>query len=118
MSTLSDVKELAKLIQDLGRMDLYKKVVDLQSDIVELTEERNKLREKNRVLKEKKNIKDRLRFDTNLYWLKEGSNEVGPFCASCMDSEEKLVRLIDYGHSEYLKCSVCEKYFKTHERSR
>lgn len=113
MSTISDVKELAKLIQDLGRMDLYKKVVDLQSDIVELTEERNRLREENRVLKEKKSIKDSLRFDTNLYWLKKGNNEIGPFCQSCMDSEEKLVRLIEYGHSEYLECSVCKKYFKT-----
>jgi len=113
MSTLSDVKELAKLIQDLGKIELYKKVVDLQSDIVELTEERNRLREENRVLKEKKDIRERLRFDTNLYWLKESDKEIGPFCQQCMDSGGKLVRLIDYGHREYLECSVCKKRFKT-----
>ena len=116
MSTLSDVKELAKLIQDLGKIELYKKVVDLQSDIVELTEERNKLKEENRALREKKDIKERLRFDTNLYWLKKDNNEIGPFCQQCMDSEGKLVRLIEYGHREYLECSVCQKRFKTNQR--
>ena len=82
MSIIDDAKSLAKLLQDIGRMDLYQKMVNLQGEIIDLKEDNVKLHEENIQLKEKIKVKDNLVFDGNKYWLKKEEGEVdGPFCS-------------------------------------
>ena len=117
MGKIDLLKDLAKILQDINRIDLLRQLSDMQTELLELTQERNALLKKNEEFKNERQTQQQLGFDRNLYWMidKDGSKK-GPYCATCWDSEKQLVRLIDYNHPEFLRCNVCKNSFKTTSR--
>ncbi|HWR59398.1 MAG TPA: hypothetical protein VN328_10970 [Thermodesulfovibrionales bacterium] len=95
MGILEEVKSVAKTIQQIDNIDLYKRILDLQAHIMTLVEENNGLKTELRELKEKFKVKEKLLFGNNAYWLKrkDGSNE-GPFCSNCWDVKQVFVRML------------------------
>lgn len=43
MKIIDDAKNIADIIKELGRMDLYEKILELRGQIVDLTNENNSL---------------------------------------------------------------------------
>ena len=50
MGIVDNFKETAKLVQQLGNMDLYRRILDLQGEAMELTEQLRTKDEEIRVL--------------------------------------------------------------------
>lgn len=114
MDILDKIKTVVEVIQRSNDMDLYKRILDLQASIIQLSEENLKLRQEKAVLKEKSRIRQSLIFKNNVYIIElEKGGYDGPFCPTCWDSKEQLVRLTTYGHSQYLSCKACEKNIMT-----
>ncbi|HLP57941.1 MAG TPA: hypothetical protein VK186_03890 [Candidatus Deferrimicrobium sp.] len=89
MSTLADVK-----IEVVGLQDL-------------ILEKDRKIKELEQTLTVKKNIC----YEKPFYWMVDGEKKDGPFCQTCYDSNEKLIRLqiIETGH---WICNICKNLYK------
>ena len=95
MGAVDTLKEVVGLIQKVDNIDLYRKVMSLQEQVYELFEE-------NRLLKERLTMRETLQFKSNAYW----RGDEGPFCSSCWDGEQKLVRL-HIQRSYHPRCPTC-----------
>lgn len=113
MSILDDVKSLAKTIQQIDNIELYRKILDLQGEILDLVEENKKLKNEIGLLEEKFRIKESLEFKLDTYWIKKAVGvEDGPFCSKCWDTQQQLVRLIFCGNPQYSECPNCKRPIK------
>lgn len=112
MSILSNVKEVADLVKQLGNIELYKKIVDLQSEIIELTQENIAFKEKIRDLESSLKIRDELKFKQPYYY-KEGDQV--PFCPLCWEANRVPIHLsgpnYNNDRSKYYTCNHCRKSF-------
>ena len=112
MSIISDVKEVADLVKQLGNIELYKKMVDLQSKIFELTQENLATKEKIRDLESSSKIRDELKFKQPYYY-KEGDQV--PFCPHCWEANRLPIHLSGPNHnndrSVYYTCNHCRQAF-------
>ena len=114
MSVIDNVKDVAKLIHQIDNIELYRKILDLQSEIMQVVEENHDLQLVIKDFQEKAEIKQTMVFSKNVYIKKnEKGNEEGPYCSACWDDKQKLVRLQDYGHGEYLQCPICKTHIMT-----
>ena len=93
MSIIDNVKDLAKLAQEFGKIELYQKAVDLMSQVTELAHENFELKHELADLKQRNEIGGSLLFVRNVYWRKIDGKMEGPFCSCCWDAEGKLMRL-------------------------
>jgi hypothetical protein len=91
MSIVTDTKEIVSIIQKLGNMELYQKILDLQSEILEITEENNSLKRELTQAKEQLEIKEKMIFKKP-FWYMDGDNT--PFCPHCWENERKTIHLI------------------------
>lgn len=112
MGIIDEAKSLAKTIQQMDNIELYKKILDIQAEAMDLIEENKNLKQVNEKLRDELKIKEKLEFENNLYWLKENDNErIGPFCTRCWDKEHILMRLHkkDDGWGRiYVVCPECK----------
>ena len=112
MGAVETVKLIARLVKDLGRTELYAKILDLQSEVMDLTEDRRQLRRELADLKERQQVRESLVFHGNGYWLPQVEGYEGPYCSVCFDTDGKLVRG-HYGYSygpggkKYCCCRIC-----------
>jgi len=112
MSFVDNAKEIYEIIKKAANLDLQEKMVNLREEAVALQEENVALKTKVSELEEKLYIKENIDFRNGVYWLKEGDEENGPFCQKCYDSDGKLIRLQDQGHSGQWYCKTCgEDYY-------
>lgn len=100
---IQSVKEAAKLAQEVGKIELYQKILDLQAAIMEISEENRNLKRELADLQQKFIIKSNLKFENDRYFLIEGDKKDGPFCSPCWDTKQLTVRLHDL-HNGYLTC--------------
>ena len=109
MGIIEEFKEVVKLAQKLDNMELYRKILDLQAEIIRVVEENMQLKAQVKELSKKLTIQETLEFKEEAYWRKlEDGTEDGPFCTSCWDSEQKLIRMIVFKKSGQPKgCPVC-----------
>lgn len=116
MSIIDDAKSVAKLIQDVGNIELKQMIVNLQGEIVNLVQERNELREQVGELENALKIKKSLTFEDNAYWVvKEDKAREGPFCPACWDSKNQLIHLVDAGGSySPFVCPSCKMHYRTY----
>src|SRR5262245_56084994 len=110
MGAIDNIKDVAKLLQALGNVDLIQKMIGVQSDFLELLDKNHRLQEENRDLRERIRVnlkQDELlakrRHQHNTYWVETD----GPYCTGCWDSKDKVVRMATWcnGHAE---CPVCK----------
>ncbi len=112
MGIVDNFKETAKLVQQLGNMDLYRQILDLQGEAMELTEQLRSKDEVIRVLQAKLEIKDKLVFVKWAYFMKNSDGQPildEPYCPKCYDVDKVLCRLqpgTGYGH-----CPNCTENF-------
>ena len=108
MSLLDNVKDVAKLAQEVGKMELYQKAVELMAQVTELAEENFQLKQELAALEEKENIAATLAFSRNVYYRLVGGKYDGPFCSCCWDSKSKLIRMHDLRHC-FPRCPICQQ---------
>lgn len=116
MNIIDQVKDVAKLAHEYGKIELYQKAVDLQSQVNELAAENTDLRQavteaRQQVadLQEKLRLKGQVVFRHGVYFLKEeDGTEEGPFCTRCWDAERLLIR-VDRNDNKY-HCRHCDPH--------
>lgn len=119
MGIIDKIKSVAKTIQKIDNIELYKTILDLQANVMDVVDENMKLKNEVAELKEKFKTKESLSFEHDAYWLKkeDGKND-GPFCSGCWDSKKQLIRLVLAGNDEYSEGSICKRYVHMPWRSK
>lgn len=107
MSIITNAKEIADLVQKLGDVELYRKIVDLEGDIIELTKENRDLK------KEVEQLKSQLAFSKKMeyrspFWFAEGDDV--PYCPNCWEGDKKAIHLRNW--SGALRCSQCNEVYE------
>ena len=107
MGILDTAKDVITLVQKADNLELVKQVLALQADIMKMMDENRTLKDDIRALNDKLHTREKLVFRNNTYWLSNGDGtEEGPFCSTCHDSDDKLVRLHKLGSRGY-NCATC-----------
>ena len=108
MGIIDEIKSVAKVVKQAGNIELYQKILDLQAQALELIEEKATLKSQLRELQDTKAIGQSLVFEANGYWRNTPDNlREGPFCSSCWDSKNVLVRLHDISSHACYGCPAC-----------
>lgn len=107
MSLLDDVKSVAKTLNDIGKVDEYRKLLESWQTIMEMQESMQKIQKENSDLKEKLKIKSKLVKDKFVYFLDEDKTQ-GPFCTRCWEKDQNLITLQKnkVGHWNFM-CPEC-----------
>lgn len=115
MGILDTGKDLAKLAQQLGNIEIQHKVIDLQGEVLAMQEELQGLRTENAALKDQKQTDGELELRENAYWRPSAADtRQGPFCKTCWDTQERLVSL-NIREDQHQFCPSCEGQFPTTE---
>jgi len=88
MGAIDNVKEVAKLVKELGNMELYRQILDLQGEIMELTQANRELRENMQKLEDKLSQVEKMTFRSPFYYT-EGDDV--PYCPRCWEVNRKAV---------------------------
>lgn len=97
MSIIDNAKEVALLVQKLGDIDLYRKIVELEGEIIELTREKRQLEEKPVDIQRSQEIIQKLHFDSPFYATEDGTEL---YCARCVESDYRAVHVVKTGELE------------------
>jgi len=90
MGAIDNVKEVAKLVKDLGNMELYRQILDLQGEIMELTQVNRELQTKLTELENTLTQVGKMEFRSPFYYA-EGDNV--PHCPRCWEVNRRPVHL-------------------------
>ena len=90
MDTLDKIKELASLVQKVGDIDLYRRIVELQGEVVELSTRNFRLEKKCAELEGELNKKKALSHHKQLYF---SEGDPIPYCPRCWETNDKLIHL-------------------------
>ena len=88
MGAIDNVKEVAKLVKDLGNMELYRKILDLQGEIMELTQVNRELQTRVRELEDTISRIDQMTFRSPFYYV-DGDDV--PHCPRCWEVNKRAV---------------------------
>jgi regulator of replication initiation timing len=107
MGILDTAKDVITLVQKADNLELVKQVLALQADIMKMMDENRALKDEIRTLRDQLNTRGKLIFRENTYWLSmDNGKDDGPFCSTCHDTEQKLVRLHALSIGGY-RCPAC-----------
>ena len=109
MSAIDNVKEVAKLVRDLGNMDIYRQILNLQGEIMDLTQTNRELQTKIRDLESTLNQVGKMEFRTPFYYA-EGDDI--PHCPRCWEVDKKAVHYpapFPSGAGPVYICPQCER---------
>jgi hypothetical protein len=106
---LPTYKDIVELMKKGATVEAQERIMELREAVLELQEENVALKQKNRELEEALKLKGELHLDGSVYWRNENNKQIGPFCPACLDVDEKLVRLQNYGSSWY--CTTHKETF-------
>ena len=90
MSIIDNAKEIASLVQKLGDIELYRKIVELEGEIIDLTRENRELEDAVAQFQVNQEIIKELIYDPPFYRNKE-NNEL--YCARCIESDRRAIHL-------------------------
>lgn len=68
-------------------------LADARMSVLDAQEEISTLQERIRRLDARADVRSRLHYKNNAYYLAEGDKESGPYCVACFERHERLVRL-------------------------
>lgn len=88
MGVIDNVNDVAKLVKDLGNMDLYRQILDLQGEIMELTQTNRDLQTKVSELKHTLIQIRKMKFRSPFYYA-DGDNV--PHCPRCGEVDKQSV---------------------------
>lgn len=105
MGAIDLIMSWAKLVQEAGKIDEYKEILNLLDQNKKQQEVIHELKDENKKLKEDLEIKWKIEHKYNFYYL---DNE-WPYCSKCWDVDKKLVRAIPtYKWSNNAECPNCK----------
>jgi hypothetical protein len=107
MAIFDELKSVAGVLQEAGKIEQYRQILDAQKELLEMQKRISDLESDNKSLKEKLEIKDSLIFDRNAYWIEKNSKKDGPFCSCCWDDNRKTVRMQPCGNPAFYSCPKC-----------
>lgn len=105
MGVIDTLKDVAKLAQDLQNMPLYQQLLSLQTEVFDLYDENRRLKEEARLLREQLELRAKVSFENNFYWIVDGEHKDGPYCPKCYDQEHTTRRMLELGHLR--GCPTC-----------
>ena len=105
MGVIDTVKNVTKLAQDVQNIPLLQQLVSLQAEVFELYDDNRNLKDDVRQLREQLELRDKMSFENNFYWIVEGDSKDGPFCSKCYDKDHAARRMIELG--DLRGCSTC-----------
>jgi hypothetical protein len=110
MSLLQDAKAVVELAHQMGNMDLYKRLVELQGQVVELAQRNLELEQELAEITKAGDLGAKLQIREDAYWLpRDGQQPDGPFCMTCWDVDNKLVRMKRLANNRLL-CLYCQHH--------
>jgi len=92
MGAIDNVKEVAKLVKDLGNMELYRQILDLQGEIMELTQENREMQNRVHELEKTLNQVKQMKFQPPFYYI-EG--DPVPHCPRCWEVDRRAVHFLE-----------------------
>lgn len=109
MSIISNAKEIAELVEKIGDIDLYRKILKLEDEITVLTREKRALEEKIEQLKSSLELSKHMTFIAPAYFAEGNST---PFCPKCWEVDKMAVHLIQGARSTgtYYSCPKCRQH--------
>lgn len=113
MGMIENIKEIAKIVNQAGNIELYQKVLDLQADALEQSE---RLQEKDKRIEQLEaafSIKDKLKLKKSAYYITDDNEQLidGPFCTKCFDVDKLKCRIVSMGGSS-VQCLKCKLPFR------
>jgi len=110
MSWIQTVKEITELVQKADNIDLMRKVLDLQGEMLEMQAQMTALRDENTQLKRTRALRDSIKFDeSGWYFMTVNDRREGPFCPTCFDDCDKLIRPAIYASDDLAQCNICHR---------
>jgi len=114
MAIFDELKSVGKILQEAGKIEQYKQILDALQKLLEMQKRIDELETENKKLKEKLETKESLHFENGAYWItKEDSTKDGPFCSRCWDVEKNTVRLKPGINPAFHSCPECKGQFQT-----
>lgn len=108
MGIFDELKTVAGVLQEAGKIEQYKQILDAQRELLEMQKKIFDLENANLELKSKLEIKDSFVFEKNAYWLNGSDKKDGPFCSCCWDNDKKTIRMQPCGNPAYFDCPKCK----------
>ncbi len=93
MAIFDELKSVASTLQEAGKIEQYRQILDAQKELLEMQKQIADLTSENRELKERLAIKESLIFKDNAYWIEKDNKKDGPFCTCCWDNDKKTIRM-------------------------
>jgi hypothetical protein len=127
MGFLENAKDAAKLVQQIGNMELYDKLISLQTDAMAILDENWKLKDENRALKgELETQKQRQNVQDDVEWIEDGGffirkseRQAGKtirYCPLCFTaSNMALVPLNSRANPGIYGCDIHKSSYRTRE---
>ena len=117
MGIVDNVKDAVELVQQMGNMELYRKILDLQVEAIELTEQLKQKDETIAKLKEAMSLKGKMICKDSSYFTVDEKGEIvdGPFCAKCFDVDHNLCRIlpVDRLDNPEVQCPKCKVQYNS-----
>lgn len=108
MGIIENAKEVADLIQKIGDIELYRKIVTLEGQIIDLTREKRNLEAKVESLSGTLAFQQKLVFKKPLYYA-EGDQV--PYCSLCWESKKEAIHLVGPSRDNSYECKNCNKFY-------
>jgi hypothetical protein len=104
-----DLKSIFEVLKAQGRIELSRDLLDFEEKYHELREENSNLKDKIKALEFRLEIKRKIFFDLNSYWIESEGKRSGPFCPRCYDDESKVIHMVPSGSPDYYRCPKCKE---------
>jgi len=108
MTIFDNLKSVAKVLQEAGKIEQYKQILEAQEKLLEMQKIIADLENENKELRNKLEIKENLVYENNTYWTKRDDKKDGPYCSCCWDSEKKIIRMHPSGNPAFYYCPNCK----------
>jgi hypothetical protein len=104
MGIYDAAKDVANVLKEAGKIEEYQKILDLMGRLLEMQEKITELEKENKKLKEEFEIKGKLEYKNNTYWL----GAEGPYCSRCWEKNRDLLRMHHGPNDFYAHCPECK----------
>jgi len=109
MSIIDNIKDVANVVRKADNIELYSQILDLQQEALELLEENHNLKKELQSVHDNKEIKESLFLKEHFYYRKINDVDDGPYCPSCWDDKNKLIRchISNVYGIDLARCPIC-----------
>lgn len=111
MGLYEGIKDVAKVVQQADNIELYQRLLDLSSQALDMQAEIAHLKAEIAELRRKKDIETQIVRHIHPYITIAGDKNDIKYCATCWDSEQKLIQMKTlrfYDDYPGLSCNKCK----------